>query len=254
MHNSNPSPNPSGPFPSFLHDLLERALLGVRQASAGAAPAVPDDGADAPHGGAQGPHDTTDTAKATDDVARLEIAELLDVLREPIEWVFTLAERNAHDDPVDIAAIHRVRDAVRNRVNAIMVGAPSVGTLRIRPADLLTVTSLLVAAVDPNLVQRAVRGVGNSIADALIVMLQFGPTLVADLAGEAGTAAEQPHAPGSVAPSWYVGSVPAYPVASSGYIPPPLHTALRYGERFMPPPVSRPITPTWLRPYLRFAF
>jgi hypothetical protein len=254
VHNSNPSPNPSGPFPSFLHDLLERALLGVRQASAGSAPTVPDNCADTPRGGEHaGTHDT-DTAKATDDVGRLELAELLGVLREPIEWVFTLAERHAHDDPVDIAAIHRVRDAVRNRVNAIMVGAPSVGTLRIRPADLLTVTSLLVAAVDPNLVQRAVRGVGNSIADALIVMLQFDPSLVADLEGEPGTVAEQPHAPRSVASSWYIGPIPTCAAARSWYAPPTPPMAMRCSGPFMGPPISRPITPPWFRPHFRFAF
>ena len=257
MHTSNPSPNPSGPFPSFLHDLLERAFLGVRQASAGAAPTVPDSCADAPrdseHAGDDA-HDTTDTAKPTDDVGRLELAELIGVLREPIEWVFTLAERRARGDAVDIAAIHRVRDAIRNRVNAIAVGAPSVGTPRIRPADLLTVASLLVAAVDPTLVQRAARGVGNSTADALVVMLQFDPSLVADLAGAMGTVADEPHAPRSVLPPWYVGPIPACSVAVPWYAPPTPPTAMRCSGPFMGPPVSRPITPPWCRPHFRFPF
>jgi hypothetical protein len=115
----------------------------------------------------------------------------------------------------------------------------------------LTVASLLVAAVDPDLLQRAMRSVGSSISDAVSAVLQFDPSLLANLAGTAGAIAEFPQARCSVAPSWYVGSIRVCPVASSSS-PARSPTAVR-GTPVMGPGVSRPITPAWWRAHLRFA-
>jgi hypothetical protein len=147
---------------------------------------------------------------------RLEVAELLGVLRDPIEWVFTLAERRAQGDPVDIAAIHRVRDAVLHRVNDAIVGRPRVESPRIRSADLWTVGGLLIDALDPGVVERVLRGVGSSIADVLVAGLPFDPSLVAHL-GRAAAPFTGPDVPPSAAQSWYLGAIPPRAVAQFGY-------------------------------------
>jgi hypothetical protein len=221
VQNSTPSRNPVS-SPSLLQTLLEHTFLGARPASAGAAPirgdipgADPAPGVDPSIGDADSDVETdaTDTADAG---GRLELAELLGVLRDPIEWVFTLAERRAHADPVDIAAIHRVRDAVLHRVNAVIVGTACAEPPRIRSADLWTVAGLLIDALDPSLVERVLRGVGSSIADVLVAGLPFDPSLVAHL-GRAAASIPGPHVPPPVAPSWYGGGTPARPVAPFGY-------------------------------------
>src|SRR5437867_4480143 len=118
VQNLNPSYKPFS-YPSLLQ-LLEHTLFGARPASAAATP-TPEDipGADASRGDDPADEDTgigddadDDTGDPGDAAGRIELAELLGVMREPIEWVFTLAERHAQGDEVDIAAIHRVRKAV----------------------------------------------------------------------------------------------------------------------------------------------
>ena len=181
VQNSNPSQNPLS-YPSLLHDLLERAFLHARSASAGTAfnpGGIPHaDVGDEPAGDDADIGADADTADDADGAAgRLELAELLGVMRERIEWVFTLAERRAQADPVATAAIHRVRDAVLHRINAIIVGARSAGLGGIRAADLLAVASLLVGAVDASVVQHAIRGVRSRLANALVALLQLDPSL-----------------------------------------------------------------------------
>jgi hypothetical protein len=260
VQNSTPSRNPVS-SPSLLQTLLEHTFLGARPVSPGAAPT----GADLP--GAEpasvadpsvGDPDTdvesdaTDTADA-DAVGRLELAELLGVLRDPIEWVFTLAERRAQGDPVDIAATHRVRDAVLHRVNAIIVGAPWAEPPRIRPADLWTVADLLIDTLDPSLVQRVMRGVGTRIADVLAVGLQFDPSLVAHL-GRAAAPFTAPDVPPPVAPSWYVGAVPAQPVTPSWYGAATPYVVGPYPGAFAAPHALRTAVPPWCWPQSPFAF
>lgn len=220
MQNSNPSQNPLS-YPSLLHDLLERAFFNARSASSGTASipggitgadATPDDetaGDDARIG-----VDADTTDDAGDAVGRLELAELLGVMREPIEWVFTLAERRAQGDLVDIAAIHRVRDVALHRINAIIVGARSAESSRIRATDLLTVASLLVGAVDPSLVQHATQGIRTRLADTLVALLQLEPSLV-DRRGRAvwpNTGQGMP--PPSTPPAW-LGDLPLRPFSRS---------------------------------------
>jgi hypothetical protein len=107
VQNSNPSRNTFSS--SLLQALMERTLFGVRPAPGGAptpgdiacANAAPGDN---PADDAPGDVDA-DIGDPDDAAGRLELAELLGVLRDPIAWVFTLAERHAHSDPIDIAAI-----------------------------------------------------------------------------------------------------------------------------------------------------
>jgi hypothetical protein len=247
VQNSNPSRNPI-PSPSLLQTLLEHTFLGARRASAGAAPTggdIPDvdaaRGADPAVGAtdATDATDTGDTGDTSESVGRLELAELLGVLRDPIEWVFTLAERRAQGDPVDIAATHRVRDAVLHRVNAIIVGAPWAEPPRIRPADLWTVADLLIDTLDPSLVQRVMRGVGTRIADVLAVGLQFDPSLVAHL-GRAAAPFTAPFTAPDVTPSWYGAATP--------YVVGP------YPGAFAAPHALRTAVPPWCWPQSPFAF
>jgi hypothetical protein len=243
VQNSNPSRNPI-PAPSLLQTLLEHAFLGARPASAGAAPTggdMPD--ADAARGADLADVATDATGDTGESVGRLELAELLGVLRDPIDWVFTLAERRAQGDPVDIAATHRVRDAVLHRVNAIIVGAPWAEPPRIRPADLWTVTGLLIDTLDPSLVERVMRGVGTRVADVLAAGLQFEPSLVAHL-GRAAAPFTGPCGPPPVAPSWFGAAMP--------YVGGP-HGGPCSGAFAAPHPL-RPAVPPWCCPHASFAF
>jgi hypothetical protein len=75
-------------------------------------------------------------------------AELFRILREPIEWLLSLAHRLAIDDPVDLAAVQRVRAAMLARLTG--------QTVALRARDALIVFGLLVSALDPLVVIRAV--------------------------------------------------------------------------------------------------
>jgi hypothetical protein len=259
VQNSNPSRNPI-PSPSLLQTLLEHTFLGARP-SANAAPTS----GDIPHADAARSADLadvdtdvdTDATDTGESVGRLELAELLGVLRDPIEWVFTLAERRALGDPVDIAATHRVRDAVLHRVNAIIVGAPWAEPPRIRPADLWTVSGLLIDTLDPSLVQGVMRGVGTRIADVLAAGLQFEPSLVAHL-GRAAAAFTGPDGPPPVAPSWYAGAVPAQPVAPFRYGAATPYVVGPHGVpcpgAFAAPHLLRPAVPPWCCPHAPLSF
>jgi hypothetical protein len=256
VQNPNPSQNPFS-YPSLLQELLERTFFGARPASAGAAPtpgdilgseaARGDDPADEDTGIGDDPAD--DTGDPGEPADRLELAELLGVMRDPIEWVFTLAERRAQADPVDIAAIHRVRDAVLHRMNAIIVDAVSAESPRIRSADLLTVGSLLFDAIDPSLVQRVTRGIRTSLSDALNAMLEV------ELAGHvAAAAAPVPgqDIPPSV-PPWYASAVPVRPMTPFGYGAPWPYAPVPYGAPcvgpFAAPHALRPTVPPWSNPF-----
>lgn len=245
MQNSTPSRNPVS-SQSLLQTLLEHAFLGARPASPGAAPT----GGDVPGANAAPAadpiagdvaSDTTDTADMP-AVGGLELAELLGVLRDPIEWVFTLAERRAHGEPLDIAAIHRVRDAVLHRVNAAILKIPETALPPMRAVDLWTVGERLIDALDPSLVARVLHGFGTSLTQALAAGLSFAPALVADPGGAAATI-PVPHVPLPVPPPWH--GAPVWPLrgpcggACGGLCPAALAAA--HALR----PTFPPITPPW---------
>ena len=251
MQNSNPSHNPIS-YPSLLQ-LLERTLFGARPTSAGPSPTP----GDIPGAGADPADDDTgigvdaagdDTGHPSDAAGRLELGEVLGVMRDPIEWVFTLAERRAQADPVDIAAIHRLRDAVLHRIDAIIVGVTSAESPRIRSADLLTVGGFLFDALDPSLLQRALRGVRTGLADALNAMLQV------ELAGQVASAAA-PFPGGEPTPPTV--QSPWYGVTPFGYGAPWPYASVPYGApcvaSFAAPQVTRPAVPPWSYPF-PFAF
>ena len=248
MQNSNPSRNPFSS--SLLHDLLERTLFGARPAPAAAptpgdipgANAAPDDD---PAGDAASDADA-DISDPGDVVGRLELAELLGVLRDPIKWVFTLAERHAQRDPVDIAAIHRVRDAVLHRVNAIIGGvAPDEQFARIRSADVMTIGSHLIGTLDPTLVQRVMHDIGTRVSDLLVAGLQVDPSLYL---GRAAAPFPAPDVPPMVPPPWHLGTSSVRPTAPCGCGVSMPHLPIPYGGHYAPPfaaPHALRVGPPW---------
>jgi len=200
VQNSNPFPNLSSvPFPFCLNEALARAYLRARESGAGAAPSTSDIFAAFAHAHDPG-QPSGSTAAAGDEPAAVgglvDIAELASVMREPIAWVFTLAERRAEGDPVDLATIDRVRDAALHRVDGIIAGAAPADAPRIRATDLLTVASLLVGTLDPALVQRAAQIVVGGITDALSALVPLAPTI-------AGEFVSRPHRRPPVVPPCY---------------------------------------------------
>jgi hypothetical protein len=206
VQNSNPFPNLSSvPFPYCLNEALARAYVRAREASAGTAPSASDIFAAFAH--AHDPEQRSGTSAVDGDEPAavgglVDIPELLGVMREPIAWVFTLAERRAEGDAVDLAAIDRVRDAALHRVDAIIAGAAPADAPRIRATDLLTVASLLVGTLDPAIVQRATQIVGGGITDALSALLPLAPTIASEFMSTPH-ACSPPHARGPVVPPWY---------------------------------------------------
>jgi hypothetical protein len=118
--------------------------------------------------------DAAGTANHTADQL-LDGAELLRVIREPIEWILTLAYQLADGDPVDVAAIVRLRAAFYAR----LAGRPT----GIRKTDLLVVFGLLVSALDPSVV---VRAVSNKIGDGIAAMLGSESPLALHISGTVG--------------------------------------------------------------------
>jgi hypothetical protein len=102
----------------------------------------------------------------------LDGAELLGVLREPIEWLLALAQRLADADPVDTTAVERLRTAFHAR----LAGRAAC----VRKTDVLVVFGLLVGALDPSVV---VRAVSNTIGDGLAAVLEAETPLAGHLTG-----------------------------------------------------------------------
>jgi hypothetical protein len=249
VQNSNPSRNSFSS--SLLQELMERTLFRVRPAPggapnpgdiAGASAAPGDDRADDDPGDVD-----ADIGDPDDAAGRLELAELLGVLRDPIAWVFTLAERHAHGDPIDIAAIHRVHKAVLHRVNSIIGDVPPDDELaRIRSADLVTVGSHLLGTLDPSLVQRVMQSVGTRIVDAFTFVLQVDPSLYPGRAAAPFPGLDMP----PTAPlSWHLGTLPACPIAPCGCGATMPHPSIPYGghytTRFAGPHALRSVVPPW---------
>jgi hypothetical protein len=108
----------------------------------------------------------------------LDGADLLRVIREPVEWLLTLAHRLAASDPVDIAAVDRVRAAFHARLAGRSIG--------VRTTDLLIVFGLLVGALDPSVVLRTV---SETLGDGLAAVLGSEASLAIHVSGTADASA-----------------------------------------------------------------
>lgn len=243
MQTSNP---PSVPFPYCLSEAFARAYLRAQEAHPGGAPSARDIfAAFAQSRTAEKPGSSADAgASAGADPAAvcglLDMAELFAVMREPIAWAFTLAERRAQGDAVDLAAIARVRDAVLHRVDAIIVGAVVGEPPLIRAADLLTVASLLVGTLDPAIVRQAVQTLGGSLIDALGVLFPYSAADDADGTPDA-CCTSGAHAPGAPHACCDHITLRVAPFGSP-FAP--------FGAQHMP----RPPVPPWYWPLVGFPF
>jgi hypothetical protein len=147
VQNRNPSQNDPSQA-SFLDRVFARARARI---GVGRTPPEPEP-------------DSTEEEAGDDDERTVEElldgADLLREIREPIEWILALAHELAGADPVDVAAVARLRAAFHAR----LAGLP----VRIRKSDLLVVAGLLIAAFDPSVVLRAV---SETISEGLAAVL-----------------------------------------------------------------------------------
>jgi hypothetical protein len=141
---------------------FDQAFARALRRAGAESPADPDLDLD-PEPGAGGddlPFFSDEPEESTADPLLVDGAQLLRAVREPIEWMLGLARRLAGDDPVDIAAVARVHAAFCARLR----GQPA----RLRSSDLFIVLGLLLGALDPSVVARAVAGtIGDGLAAVL---------------------------------------------------------------------------------------
>jgi hypothetical protein len=235
VQNSNPSHNPS-PLPSSqsldeaLARAYERAVRRIRKGNHGTGSLFavltgesPDESARprstaAPHVAAK-PHERdarVDRDEPPTSGTPVTLDELLPVFREPIEWALARAERHAESDPVDLAALDRVRAAYQSLL-AWIASSGLLGEARpnLRPTDVLTVAGLLIGSIESGFAQRASVGMREGLLDVLADLI------LPDLGD----------APGSQAVSY-----PSGPFGCGDAIP---HAVTPFG----PPPLPRPTVP-----------
>ena len=143
---------------------LDQAFARALKRVGGESPVDPDLPSDPdPEPGAAGddaPFVPDDHDEHSADSLLVNGGQLLRAVREPVEWLLGLARRLAGDDPVDIAAVARVHAAFCARLR----GQPA----HLRSSDLLIVLGLLLTALDPSVV---VRAVADTIGDGLATVL-----------------------------------------------------------------------------------
>ena len=251
MQNSNPF---SVPFPYCLSEALARAYAHAHEANPGAAPSPGDIFAafargHTPPGSSAAPAaaGVSDSADPSATCGRLDRAELLAVMREPIAWVFTLAERGTQGDQIDLAAIERVRDAILHRVDSIIAGAVASEAPRIRSADLLTVAGLLVETLDPAIVRHAIQALGGGVIEALGALWPFIPSMTGDTADTSASCASEPSAT-----HVHYDYVPRTPTAFTSHHGWPL--GVPYGVPTGGLHPARPPVPPWYWPHIGFPF
>jgi hypothetical protein len=147
----NPTPKPSQTHP-FSNAALDEAFARAVARLAGIAPPSP-----------TGRASPVDDAPADIPIVEHQIsgaAEVLRVLREPIECLLSLAHRIAINDPVDLAAVQRV--------NAALIARWSGQPGRLRARDVLIVLGLLFSVLDP---AAAIRAVSNTLSHGLAAVL-----------------------------------------------------------------------------------
>lgn len=103
-----------------------------------------------------------DPSEATDVDGEplLDGLDLLRAVREPLEWLLTLAHRLAGDEPEEVAAIDRLRAVFHARLAGRAIG--------VRHSDVLIGFALLIGALDPAIV---LEGVRRTIADGVATLL-----------------------------------------------------------------------------------
>jgi hypothetical protein len=172
--------DPQSPFglpPSAFENAYKRAhgqacLTGEPRAGAESHDDTPDDG----DGDGDGDGDDGEAERL------LGGAELLHVVREPVEWLLALAHRLASSDPEDVAAVDRLRAAFHARLAGRSIG--------VRVTDALTAFGLLVSALDPSMVLQSVT---RTIADGVSTLLAFeSAALAAQLASLADASPATP--------------------------------------------------------------
>jgi hypothetical protein len=120
----------------------------------------PDPDLDPDTAGGNAPFLPDDRDEHSADPLLVNGGQLLRAVREPVEWLLGLARRLAGDDPVDIAAVARVHAAFCARLR----GLPA----QLRSSDLFIVLGLLLSALDPRVV---VRAVADTIGEGLAAVL-----------------------------------------------------------------------------------
>ena len=150
---------PSGVALGALEDALlatAHAHTTARRGAAGTPAACPVSRGD--------PSDATDL----DGERLLDGLDLLRAVREPLEWLLTLAHRLAGDESEEVAAIDRLRAAFYARLAGRAIG--------VRHSDVLIGFALLIGALDPAIV---LEGVRRTIADGVATLLTFEGLAVA---------------------------------------------------------------------------
>lgn len=233
MQNSNPSHTPPPPqelSPETLARAYERAVRRMRKGDHGTGSLFAALIGESPDASAR-PRSTTAPQVAAEPHERdaridhgnppaggapVTLDELLPVFREPIEWALARAERHAEGDPVDLAALDRVRAAYQTRLVWIASGG-LLGEARpsLRPTDVLTVAGLLIGSIDAGFAQRVSVGMREGLLDALADLIPLGLA----------------NAPGSQAAPY-----PAGQFGCGDGIP---HAVTPFG----PPPLPRPTVP-----------
>jgi hypothetical protein len=150
----NSNPNPSLTHPTFSASLDQAFARAVARLTADLEPPPTDP--------------APPVNEAPTDIPTVEQlvhgAELFRILREPIDWLLSLAHRLAIDDPVDLAAVQRVRAVMLARLMGQPVG--------LRARDVLIVFGLLVSALDPLVV---IRALSSTLSQGLAAVLESEP-------------------------------------------------------------------------------
>ena len=165
----------TGLSPGTLEDVFHRAHAHARATAARGTAGAPT----SPHGTGSTPTacpvshvESSEETYDAGDEPLLEGSELLRAVREPIEWLLTLAHRLAAGDAEETAAVDRLRAAFHSRLAGRSIG--------VRMSDVLIVFALLVGALDPDVVHE---GVTRTIADGVATLLTYeGVSLAAQLA------------------------------------------------------------------------
>jgi uncharacterized protein YcaQ len=109
---------------------------------------------------AHGPDE--DSTQDAPDEELLHGGELLRAVREPIEWLLTLAHRLAAGEAEEIAAVDRLRAAFHAALAGRAIG--------VRMQDALVAFALLLSSLDPDIVHD---DIAACAADGVVMLLRL---------------------------------------------------------------------------------